>query len=423
VIEVDLADELPTLQVLPGYSGVRVIYRLRNRAIGHSDFTASQLPLSPAQLAMAAAHDTAAAVGDCLLDEGLRAALPGLPEPEPSDPCRALHHLLAQNQPLTSFEDIANRGTPSQLATISVAVCTRNRPAELERCLQSLAKLKEQPQEIIVVDNAPEDYHTRRVMESFPGVRYLAEPRRGLSAARNTALLSACSEIVAFTDDDVVVDPEWTARLRRIFHDSRTMAVTGLILPAELETRAQLIFERNLAWFHQGYRVRKFDLSWFEALKSKGVQAWSIGAGANMAIRRGAWDLGFRFDTRLGPGVFGGCGEDSEYWYRLVSAGWQCVYDPSAIVYHYHRRDLSALRKQIRQYMQGHVASLILQYRKDSTFGNLRELLLALPLHYVVLLLRAIAGGFALEECIEFNGLLGAFRGLGFLFGRGEEAL
>jgi len=193
-----------------------------------------------------------------------------------------------------------------------------------------------------------------------------------------------------------------------------------LVLPAELETRAQLIFEKNLAFFHQGYQVRKYDGAYFSALRDKGVESWSIGAGANMAVRRSAVDYCFTFDERLGPGVFGGCGEDSEYWYRLLRAGWECVYDPSAVVYHYHRREVKDLRRQMKQYMKGHVASLLLQYRAFGDRGNLRRLLVGLPLHYLLLVLRFIAGGFRLEDQIELSGVVGALAGVSFLFA-GEE--
>jgi GT2 family glycosyltransferase len=421
VLELDLAADLPRLEVAPGYSGVRVIYRFSNRVIGHTDFTTSQLPLSPTQLATAAAHAIAPAVGDQLLEEGLRSALPGMAEPGLNDPARAFARLLNQRQALAAFQISTDVCPSGWLPSVTVAVCTCNRPTELERCLQSFRRLRERPKEILVVDNAPEGNAAGDVLKRFPEVRYIPEPVRGLSTARNTALAGARGEIVAFADDDVIVDPEWVGRIRRAFQDSRTMVVTGLILPAELETRAQIIFEKNLAWFHQGYRIRKFDPPWFESVKNKGVQSWCIGAGANMAVRRIAYDVGFKFDTRLGPGVFGGCGEDSEYWYRLISAGWQCVYDPSAIAWHHHRKDLNTLRQQIRQYMKGHVASLILQFRNDGSRGNLHRLLIGLPLSYVMVLLRTIAGGFALEDLLEFNGLLGAISGLTFLFARGEE--
>jgi GT2 family glycosyltransferase len=423
VVEIDLAEKLPQLELAPDFAGVRVVYRLDGRPVGHSDFTAAQLPLSPVQLAVAAARQSAAAIGDRLFDEGFQSALPGLPEPEIEDPCHTLDRLMHQTRPLGRFAEIVrNEAAPARLPSISVAVCTRNRPAELERCLQSLQRLTDAADEIVVIDNAPDGDATRSVVARFPGVRYFPESRAGLSAARNTALKSASSEVVAFTDDDVIVDPQWIRHLRRAFADAQTMVVTGLVLPAELETRAQLIFERKLAYFHLGYRERIFDQVWFNSLKDKGVHSWEVGAGANMAIRREAYRLGYQFDTRLGPGVFGGCGEDSEYWYRLLANGWRCVYHPAAIVYHHHRRDLKALRSLMKQYMKGHVASLLLQYRKFGHRGNLRRLLVGLPVNYALALLRTIAGGFALEDRIEVYGLLGAISGLSFVFAGKDES-
>jgi cellulose synthase/poly-beta-1,6-N-acetylglucosamine synthase-like glycosyltransferase len=199
------------------------------------------------------------------------------------------------------------------------------------------------------------------------------------------------------------------------------MVATGLILPGELETPAQMIFEQDFQFFHQGYRARYFDSRYFAALQDKGVQVWSIGAGANMAIRREIAASGYQFDTRLGPGVFGGCGEDSEFWYRILADGWSCVYEPSAFVYHFHRRELSGLRRQVRQYMQGHVAALLMQFAKYRHFGNLRRLLLVLPAEYFILLLRLVATGFSLDNRILLSGALGCLSGLRFAFFRKQE--
>jgi GT2 family glycosyltransferase len=228
-------------------------------------------------------------------------------------------------------------------------------------------------------------------------------------------------EIVAFIDDDVVPHSEWTMAVCRCFEDPKVMVATGLILPAQMETPAQRIFEQSFQYFHQGYRKRYFDSAYFTALKSKGVPVWSIGAGANMAIRRTAYQIGYRFDTRLGPGIFGGCGEDSEFWYRLLADGWSCLYDPSACVYHYHRREVSALRGLVYQYMKGHVAALLLQFAKYRQIGNLRRLLLNLPAEYAILLLRLVATGFSLDNRILFGGLAGCFSGLRFALSYRKE--
>jgi GT2 family glycosyltransferase len=190
------------------------------------------------------------------------------------------------------------------------------------------------------------------------------------------------------------------------------------VLPGELETPAQLMFEEDFHFFHQGYRRRRFDSDFFSRLRGRSVPVWDIGAGANMAIRREAYTRGYSFDTRLGPGVFGGCGEDSEYCYRLLADGWSCAYEPSAFVYHFHRREMRGLRRHVRQYMQGHVAALLLQFWKYRHPGNLRRLFLELPAEYAILMLRLIVTGFTLDNRILLSGALGCLAGLRFAVSR-----
>jgi GT2 family glycosyltransferase len=413
VISLELNGPLRELCCEPGYDGVRIIFFWNGVALGHQRYAAEQLPLSPDHLANGAAQAIVAATGDCLMPEGFRSALPGLAESSLDDPEGALQRLLAIDRPMQHLTATEVRPAATELK-ISVAICTRERPAELARCLSSVLASSEPAYEIVVIDNAPESGSTREVVDQFDGVRYHCEPQLGLSAARNTALAVAAGDIVAFTDDDVTVHPDWVWRIRRSFKDPKVMLATGLVLPGELETPAQLMFEENFHFFHQGYRRRHFDEAYFAKLRNKSVPVWDIGAGANMAIRREAFTLGFRFDTRLGPGVFGGCGEDSEYCYRLLAEGWSCVYDPSACVYHFHRREMNALRRHVRQYMQGHVAALLLQFMKYRHAGNLRRLFLELPAEYLILFLRLIATGFALDNRILFGGLLGCISGLRF---------
>ena len=414
VASIELAEPMPELCCECGYAGVRVVFLWNGLALGHQRYAASQLPLSPRQLATCAAQAIAPAAGDRLLREGFRSALPGLPEPELDDPEEALRQLLAIDQPMRRIHQNAPAQANVSGPSLSVAVCTRERPEELARCLASLFALSEPPREILVIDNAPQSCSTLEVAARFPGVRYHCEPRKGLSAARNTALRIATGDIVAFADDDVVVHPEWAARIRRCFDDPKVMVATGLVLPGELETQAQLMFEEDFHFFHQGYRRRSFTPDYFSRLQGRSVPVWDIGAGANMAVRREAYTRGYRFDTRLGPGVFGGCGEDSEFCYSLLAGGWSCVYDPSAVVLHFHRRDMRALRRHVRQYMQGHVAALLLQFWKYRHPGNLRRLFLELPAEYAILLLRLIVTGFTLDNRILLSGALGCLAGLRF---------
>jgi GT2 family glycosyltransferase len=417
VLTIELSEELPELRSEPGYQGLYCIFFWCGTALGHRRLSNEELPLTAPHLANVAARAIASAVGDRLLNQGFRSALPGLVEPPVCNPEKVLSDLLELTHPLARLRQ--RLAEPRAFAaTVSVAVCTRDRPEQLTRCLQSLLCSSERPLEIVVIDNAPRSDATRQVVARFPQVRYYREPCPGLSRARNTAMAITTGDVIAFADDDVTVDTDWVAKLSRSFEDPKVMLVTGLVLPAELETQAQAIFERDFQYFHQGYRARYFDTDYFAKLRGKGVPVWSIGAGANMAIRRSAFQRGYRFSTRLGPGVFGGCGEDSEFWYHVMADGWSCFYEPAAAVYHYHRRDLRSLRRLVRDYMQGHVAALLLQAWRYRHAGNLRRLLLRLPVEYALLMLRLVVSGFSLDNRILLSGMRGCVAGLRFPFWR-----
>ncbi len=143
----------------------------------------------------------------------------------------------------TVLEASTSRASRSLDPTVSVVVCTRNRPDVLAKCLDSLLELETRPHEIIVVDNCPSDDSTRTLCDRYP-VRYVLETAKpGVSRARNRGVIEATGDLVAFTDDDCVVDVHWLDHLGRDFEDPLVMEVAGFVGPAELETRAQYLFE------------------------------------------------------------------------------------------------------------------------------------------------------------------------------------
>ena len=194
----------------------------------------------------------------------------------------------------------------------------------------------------------------------------------------------ATSDLIAFTDDDVVVHPGWIGAIREAFVDRGVMAVTGLVLPAELATAAQYAFQTDVLGWGWGYRALDFDRTFFDATKDVGVPAWRLGAGANMAFRREAFDRVGLFDERLGAGA-SGCSEDSELWYRLLAEGHRCRYWPSAVVLHHHRADWDGLRHQMYSYMRGHVAALFVQFERYRHWGNVYRAFVALPWYLATL--------------------------------------
>ena len=127
---------------------------------------------------------------------------------------------------------------------VSVIVPTHERPERIPACLHALLALDYPHYEIIVVDNAPETDATASFMcenyHDLPQVRYVREERAGVSWARNRGVQAAKGEILAFADDDVIVDRYWLAELVKAFQiTSNVGCVTGLILSAELETAAR----------------------------------------------------------------------------------------------------------------------------------------------------------------------------------------
>jgi glycosyltransferase involved in cell wall biosynthesis len=270
--------------------------------------------------------------------------------------------------------------SPSADATTSLVICTRDRPNELIRCLASLEQQTQAPGEVIVVDNASRDGRTRAAAEAA-GVIYIREDRPGLDIARNAGVRAARGDIIAFTDDDVRLHPSWFERLTGALADGTAMAATGLVLPAELETEAQQIFERHWG-FGRGYDPQMFGAEFFAADLKTGSEVWQIGAGASMAFRREAFDLAGLFDERLDVGA-AGCSGDSELWHRILSKGGVCRYEPAAVAFHYHRRDLAGLSSQIYHYMKGHSAALLVQYERSRNRGNLWRAFNFLPRYYV----------------------------------------
>ncbi len=272
-------------------------------------------------------------------------------------------------------------GGGNRSGKLSVVICTRNRPADIERCLNNLMRSLDMDFELIVVDNAPDDDRTEQVVRRFQSVRYVREGRKGLDIARNTGARAAVGAIIAYTDDDVVVSEDWTGRLKECFADPLVMAVTGLILPAQIRTRAQYIFERYWS-FNKGYLEKSFDHLYFLDHLAWGVPAWDIGAGANMAFRREAFELAGWFDERLDVGA-SGCSGDSEFWYRILAEGWNCHYFPQLVVYHNHRETEAGLRSQLFYYMRGHVSACLVQYERYGHRGNLWRIRRGLPSYYL----------------------------------------
>ena len=305
---------------------------------------------------------------------------------------------------------------PRPALRVTVAVCTRNRAPHLRACLDAMQTI-EYPRDLLeclVVDNAPEDNATREVVSQYPGVRYACEPRPGLDRARNRAIVESTGAIIAFTDDDARVDPLWVRALAAAFEEEpHAMCVTGLVVPDELDTPAQLLFERY-GGFSRGVNRFVFLADRQEPVGNRYAGAGRFGTGANMAFRRACFEAHGSFDPALDVGTPTNGGGDLEMFFRVLKEGHALVYEPSAIVRHVHRREYRELRSQIENNGIGFYSYIVRSARAYPTeraalarFGaswwwtwNARRLL------------RSFSGGEAIPRDLIFAECVGSFKGL-----------
>ncbi len=261
----------------------------------------------------------------------------------------------------------------AQAPFVSVIVPTRDRPEQVRRCLQSLLALHYPQYEIIVVDNAPSSCATADLIQqtygNVPQVHYEREDRPGSSWARNRGMMAARGEILAFADDDVIIDRYWLVELVRAFGRADEVAcVTGLVLPVELETSPQLWFEEKLGagWLEgndgSGGRFTRHIFDMAEHHPKTPLYPYTVGnlgGGANMAFTAAFLRSVGGFDPALSASSPARSGEDTAAFFQAVTRGYKLVYEPAALVYHLHHRDYAGLQKQIYGYGVGLTAYLM----------------------------------------------------------------
>lgn len=223
------------------------------------------------------------------------------------------------------------------MMNITVILCTHNRCGSLAKALESVAASalpSSVEWEVLVVDNNSPD-QTRDVVEDycrrFPGrFRYLCEPQQGKSHALNAGIREARGEILAFIDDDVVVESAWLQNLTAPLQEGGWAGAGGRILPAQIFSPPRWLALDGpyslggalYAHFDLGDKPRELDRAPF---------------GTNMAFRKRLFEKYGGFRTDLGPGPsreIPRFNEDTEFGRRLMKAGERLRYEPTAVVYH-----------------------------------------------------------------------------------------
>ncbi|MEG4632214.1 glycosyltransferase [Microcoleus sp. AR_TQ3_B6] len=326
VMEIEFTEQINPIWQLEQYEGVRILVRYRGRPLGWA-----YVSNNPWEQTISAAR-----VRQTIVEQLGK---------------KLVRSTLGEEFGAGS-EAVADRHLPS----ISVVICTRDRTDLLKGALEALLALDYPDREIIVIDNAPTNSSTAELVARLP-VRYVKEERPGLDWARNRGIAEARHEIIAFTDDDVRPDRGWLRGIASAFADPEIMAVSGLVAAAELETLAQQQFELIYGGMLQKLDRRKINGS--ELSVQQLLWASDYGVGANMAFRRQVFAEVGNFDPALDVGTPTRGGGDIEMFHRILAKGYSTFYEPSAFVWHLHRRSDKALSKQLEDNGRGFGAFLL----------------------------------------------------------------
>ncbi|MBN1679602.1 MAG: glycosyltransferase [Anaerolineae bacterium] len=354
VLELELSQPLPALDAVENMAGHRyrkavILVRLHTVPVGLLDLDLGDVGLSADQLAVLIWHNLHREINAHMKHN----ALPELTALDASG-------IVTDHTPRHLEE---RRRLLANAPMVSIVVPTHNRPDSVARCLETLVALDYPNYEILVVDNGPNSNATELVVKETyghnPRVRYVFEKYAGVSLARNRGIAEARGEIIAYADDDVLVDKHWLSAIVAGFNaDDDIACVTGLIIPAELDTPAQVWFEQ-IGGFPKRLTRQIYDMGQ-NKLNSRFYPYSSgvIGVGANMAFKASALRAAGGFHPALGPGTPAVGGEDLDLYFRMLMGGCRFLYEPMAIVRHIHRRDYEELRKQMYNYGVGFFAYL-----------------------------------------------------------------
>jgi glycosyltransferase involved in cell wall biosynthesis len=232
---------------------------------------------------------------------------------------------------------------------VSIIICTRNRAEALRGCLESVSQAvlnnpSVQP-EILIVDNGSTD-HTRDVISTWASsvpcpVLLVEEPRPGLGGARNSGIRHTTGRLIAFTDDDCRLGPNYLSDLMIHFQND--------IVPVIRGGRVEL---GNAGDLPLGIKVDDT-----EAVLRYPVHPGSIALGCNMVVNRQVFTRIGLFDERFGAGAPFKAGEETEFFYRAYLHEVPVIYVPNMTVYHFHgRQSLDVARKQYSGYFVGNGA-------------------------------------------------------------------
>ena len=214
---------------------------------------------------------------------------------------------------------------PAARARFSVIVCTHNGGATLRACLDSLGRLSHPDHEVLLIDDGSTQ-DIAAIARAFPFVCCHRQDHAGLSAARNLGAKLATGDILAYTDDDCLAEPDWLDRLAEAFDDPQWVAAGGPNIPPPPRNRTEAVVAAA-----PGAPVH---------VLLDDVEAEHL-PGCNLAIRKKAL---LEIGGFHAPYV--AAGDDVDVCWRLREAGGRLRYAPGAMVWHHRRYQTRAYLRQ-----------------------------------------------------------------------------
>lgn len=244
-------------------------------------------------------------------------------------------------------------------ALVSVVICTRDRAGQLAPAIEAVLASAFSAFELVVVDQSAGDESAelvRAFSERDARIRYVRDDGVGASRARNIGTATAAGNIIVFTDDDCRPTPSWLGCVvDAMSSDARAGIAFGTVMPAPCDPKDGFIV---------GYTPpRKQRLAGAFAKRRDG------GIGANMAVRREAFERVGGFDEMLGPGSYFPSCEEGDLAYRVLRTGWALLHLPEARVVHYGLRDWASGSALTRQTYVGVAAAYMKHARRGDPVG------------------------------------------------------
>jgi GT2 family glycosyltransferase len=250
---------------------------------------------------------------------------------------------------------------------ISVVMCTRNRPDTVGQALESVAECAYEPFDVHVMDQST-DTLTRDIVQDLARrfeakvkLHYHHLDKAGLSRAYNEGVRVSDGEVIAGTDDDVVVPSDWLSNIAKAFQADPS---AGLLYGQVLVPESLKGVERD------GIVVPYLHIDHFQRLAKDGEPFKVFGMGANMAMRRSKFNEVGGFDEALGGGGPLRSSQDFDFSYRMYLAGAAVVLSPDVKVDHYGSRTADQWPATMKAYGVGDGAF----YSKHIRCGDTRAL-------------------------------------------------